>query len=535
MADNDTSRQPRWYILKSQLTRYKADDTLALEMAGRKKTGDSRFPVLDYYVPHLEEKRRLVDGTLRDVSSPLGGYVFLRGTVLQVTQFCQAYTGFSKIRGLGEDTRFLSIRDDEMDNFKLVVRAYNARHENVPFISATPDFFEQGDTVRILDGEFRGVEGIFVTSRGKDSGHVVVKISNNFYVSTLEVRSSQLRILEFSDKNHHVYQKLDSFSPVLYRIAEHFLVNGCLDDLSRPLGKDKIKVERFFVRFGGTRIKSDKMRSRIMAYVLLSFFVLRGRQPHTDANTYTLADYARLVRDNMRAVTNPVNQAFTNLVLYAATGDGACLKAAEQLSAPWLTGTPDTASPAPVAGTPAAGTPGAASSALPLSALPLRKREVISYLRLLRRYYRAGLKATGNADGTMMIELPDKTFTSAVPLARLLTVLPAAYLKTAGASAGLSACTPAAFAAALRAHAGQLYKAVTASADDALLLEEFLSAPGKYIVRKAGPRFYPIQSLGLVATWTHLDKSEWHMLMPDEVRTVLSPFRHTPVQADLKS
>lgn len=361
MVKDNTSRIPKWYILKSLLTGYKADNTLAGEMENRKKTGDSRFPVMEYYVPHLEVKRRLVNGTIRDVSSPLGGYVFLRGNLQQVTQFCYACTGFSKIRGFDEGTEFLSIRDDEMENFKLVVRVYNSKLQNAPFIYATPDFFKDGDTVRILDGDFRGVEGTFVTSRGKDNGHVIVKVCNNFYVTTLEVKSSQLQIVSFSDKNHHVYQKLDSFSPVLFRVTEYFLKNGSLDGLDGQLTKDKVKVERFFVRFGGAKIKSDKMRSRVMAYVLLSRFVLRKQQETDDENTFSLSSYADLVRKSMESVTNPVTLAFINIVMYAATGDGTYLHEAEQLSASWQ---------------------GAAQD------LPLRKREVVLYLDLFRKYFK---------------------------------------------------------------------------------------------------------------------------------------------------
>ena len=509
--NDSTFKIPKWYILKTVLTRYKADDTLANEMVKRKKIGDSKSPVMDYYVPHLEVKRRLVNGSVQDVSSPLGGYVFLRGTLQQVTRFCCSYTGFSKIREPGDGSDFLSIKDCEMENFKLVVRAYNARHQNVPFIMTSPDFFKDGDTVRILDGDFRGVEGQFVTRQGKNSGYVVIKVSTNFYVTTLEVKSSQLQIVSFSDKNHHVYQKLDSFSPVLFRVTEHFLKNGRLDDLDEQLSKDKIKVERFYVRFGGAKINSRKMRSRIMAYVLLSRIVLRKRQETEDANMFSVADYVGLVRGSMSAVTNPVNQAFINIVLYAATGSKTCLTEAERLSAIWLNGFGG-----------AADERFSAAREHVIQTLPLRKREVVRYLDLFRRYFQFEIKAVSAGANDVMVALPDKTYTSKICLIDLLAGLPATYLVELDSQYDLTlngGVTPAGLAADMLRQPGKLYDIVTATEEDAELLKEFLaSASNEYIIRKAGSACYKLQALGLVATYIHVDNKEWHMLMPDDVR-----------------
>lgn len=522
MPANDTPATKKWYILKAFLTRYKADDVLSAEMTVRRNTDDARFPALEYYVPHLEEKKRLINGTFKDVSSPLGGYVFLRGTLQDVTRFCQSHTGFNKIRGFDGSSDFLHIRDNDMENFKRVVQAYNANHRNAPFISSNPDFFEQGDTVRIIDGEFRGVQGRFITSRGKDSGYVVVKVGNQFYIPTLEIKSSQLQIVSFADNNHHVYQKLDSYSPVLLRVTERFLKDGFLDCADKDLAKDIAKVERFAVRFGSVEMKSGKMRSRITAYILLSRFVLRRHDGLEDDNTFPFSHYIETVLESRASVTNPVSQAFINAVLYAATGNETYIKAAGQEAASWIK-----------AASISAKTNNDLIEDVKLQ-LPLKKREVVSYIDLFRKYLRFGIKAVGETG--MAVSLPDKTFTSQILLVDILSAFPPEYLEYIRSVLGIKPeciqhssgvkpevrVTPSSLERIMLKNPDRLYRAVIKTKADAALLDEFLeSSPDKYIIRKAGARFFKLQSLGLVATYKHIDNNEWHMLMPDDVRQAL--------------
>lgn len=522
MPANDTPATKKWYILKAFLTRYKADDVLSAEMTVRRNTSDALFPALEYYVPHLEEKKRLINGTLKDVSSPLGGYIFLRGTLQDVTRFCQSHSGFNKIKGFDGSSDFLYIRDNDMENFKRVVQAYNANHRNAPFISSNPDFFEQGDTVRIIDGEFSGVQGRFITSRGKDSGYVVVKVGNQFYIPTLEIKSSQLQIVSFADNNHHVYQKLDSYSPVLLRVTERFLKDGFLDCADKDLAKDIAKVERFAVRFGSVEMKSGKMRSRITAYILLSRFVLRRHDGLEDDNIFPFSHYVETVLESRASVTNPVSQAFINAVLYAATGNETYIKAAEQEAASWI----KTASIS-------AKTNDDLIEDVKLQ-LPLKKREVTSYIDLFRKYLRFGIKAVGETD--MAVSLPDKTFTSQILLVDILSAFPPEYLERIRSVLGIKPeriqyssgvksevrVTPSSLERIMLKNPDRLYRAVIKTKADAALLDEFLeSSPDKYIIRKAGARFFKLQSLGLVATYKHIDNNEWHMLMPDDVRQAL--------------
>lgn len=54
------------------------------------------------------------------------------------------------------------------------------------------------------------------------------------------------------------------------------------------------------------------------------------------------------------------------------------------------------------------------------------------------------------------------------------------------------------------------------------LVDEFVkSGPNHYAIRKMRKTYYKLQQYGLVLTYKDMEKQEWHMLMPDEVRESL--------------
>lgn len=507
LEEGNKQNAPKWYVLKAYLVRYKADEALAEEMLIRGRAGDDELPVLEYFVPHLEEKK-LVNGKMQDVSSPLCGYVFLRGTARQVSQFCYTHPKFCKIRGFGDHSDYLSVTDRAMDDFKLIVRAYNANNKNVPFIATSPALLERGDRVRILEGDFCGVEGTLVTSQGKDSGRVVINVGDGFYVPTLEIKFSQLQVISFAGSNHHAYQKLDSYAPVMLKVMERFLKDGYLDDTDKAIAADMAKVRRFVVQYGSLEIKSEKQRSRFLSYIVLSRLVLEKQGEADGEGSMPLAHYVDGVMAGMKAVTNPVSQAFVYTVLYAATGKKDFLRRAEGMAKTWLGNQRDDKEKA---------------------ALPPKKREVVGYIDLYSKYLRFGVEAVEcGHEGLMMALLPSKTYTSEMGLDEILAAFPPEYLERVVRELGFDSTerlSAGAVAGRMLKQPRRLFDAIRQSEDDLRLVRDLISAsPDAYVIRSKRPNGYLVQSLGLVATYEHIDNAEWHMLMPSEVGKALQPY-----------
>ena len=55
------------------------------------------------------------------------------------------------------------------------------------------------------------------------------------------------------------------------------------------------------------------------------------------------------------------------------------------------------------------------------------------------------------------------------------------------------------------------------------IIDEFVNGgPNHYVVRKMRKTYYKLQQYGLVLTYKDLANEQWHMLMPDEVRSSLA-------------
>lgn len=310
-------RTPRWYILRLAKSTVKANEELEREAKVRKEAGR---PALCYFAPIFQElsERR---GKAKLVSKPLClNYVFIRATVEELRSFRADYPDYNFVKRAKTSPSgdFLYVRDDEMRMFMAVARVYN---DVVPCYAPDRRKLSKGDKVRIIGGEFAGVEGILLTQKGKDGGRVVINVCNCLAVPTLSIRPEYIKIISFASDNKHIYKKLDSFYPRIRR-AMHNHVSGIGIDES-----DTKNVSFFLSRFGDIDIPSDKVKARYLAFLLMSHTVLR----HDDDRRY----YAVRCADILREVTNPTTRAFILVALYHGTADKRYLSLAQDLVDTW--------------------------------------------------------------------------------------------------------------------------------------------------------------------------------------------------------
>lgn len=308
----------KWYILSVPKAGNKAEETLSNEMDIRRRRGLVQQPVLEYFVPMLEEKR-LVNHELKNTyHSFCFNYVFIKGTLNHIWQFRKAYPTYNLLRDRSRDTGYLFVPDKEMAMFRFIVKAYNGQ---VPYFTVDRNSLEVGDKVRVIGGAFKGIEGTLITRRGKDGGRVALNVCNQIAVPTLDIEPENLEIITFAGDQRHLYLKLDSYHPRIRSALHHFLKDGCLNE------KERQQVEMFLRRYGHVEVESDKIRGRYLAYLLMSYFVLDNK----DAIDY----YARECSNHIPYVTNTVTRAFIFLILYLVTKDKGHLAIAKSLAAGW--------------------------------------------------------------------------------------------------------------------------------------------------------------------------------------------------------
>lgn len=85
------------------------------------------------------------------------------------------------------------VRDDEMQRFIRVVENFE---DEVTYFTPDEINIEKGTKVRIIGGNFNGVEGVFVKVKGKRSKRVVIMLDKLCAVAMAEVDSDLIEVIK---------------------------------------------------------------------------------------------------------------------------------------------------------------------------------------------------------------------------------------------------------------------------------------------------------------------------------------------------
>lgn len=313
----------RWYVLKCNRSVAKTRDALLAMRNAHAGQFDFFFPTR-FVLENVGGKRRRVEKTVAF------NFVFANCSYALLRQLAQESAGdlTPLYRRMGRDDalckvrdRLLVVPDAEMDMF---IRAIGAYEGDVPALLPEEADLEKGDRVRIIGGQFDGIEGILVTRQGKDGGRVLVKVSEVLCVPTLEIEPECIEVLEFAPEGRHLYKKFDSFIQKIRHTLKACLYHEM--GLSLPpaacealraayanIPKGRTEATMFLRRFGNFRPATLNQRARKAVFMLMSYRVL-GQQKSLEALLPEVAELDGLL-------TAPTQQAFLRVYLYAVSGD----------------------------------------------------------------------------------------------------------------------------------------------------------------------------------------------------------------------
>ena len=311
-------QEKRWYILRLPSANNKARDELAAESERRSRI---KMPPLEYFAPVFTDVDS-VGGKSRPVTKPLYlNYVFMRSTVDAINKFRTSYPHYNLIRrsrtAASDDC--LYVGDSEMRMMQVMARVLDNT-----MLCLSPDMaaLNKGDRVRIIGGDFAGVEGILLTRQGRDGGRVVINVCNQFAVSTLTIRPEFIKVISFDKDGRHLYKKLDSYYPRIRRAMRRHVAMQAVSAAEREA------VETFVARFGTVEIPSEKIKGKYLAFMLMSHTVLGS---HPDLRNY----YAWQCSQLIPSITNDTTRAFILTAMYACTRDAKYRHVAEDIVSRW--------------------------------------------------------------------------------------------------------------------------------------------------------------------------------------------------------
>lgn len=232
-------------------------------------------------------------------------YVFAKGTADDVKQLCALPNNdLSLMIDHGSDKRYGMLTDAEMENFKIIARAYT---NSIPFFDINDIDLQAGDKVEVIDGPFAGITGTFIPKPRSSKGNLVIAATADMGTIVWDIDARYVRILQFAPDTRRPYDLLDSFIPRLYPALRHFHAKQRLTE------REKSQLTVFSQRMGVVALSNQKAEAKLLATLMCAQFIIG------DMEGYSLTE-ARYEK-RKTAVTNPWTQALIELMAAVSLGD----------------------------------------------------------------------------------------------------------------------------------------------------------------------------------------------------------------------
>lgn len=281
-ASNDTSSASRtahktdavteqvcWYVMTGYALDKRRDIPIAVQVA---KYNDERGADIEVFAPTFVKVYNEAKSPRRRMLPLACQYFFIRGRLSQVKDFRSRNTEYNLVHDRADkqpETSYLHLSDEDMSAFRSMALAYKY---NMPCFSPSEVDLVACDKVRIVGGEFAGVEGYLVSQQGRDGGRVIIKVGELVAVQTLDINPKYISVLSFAKGSRRMYDKIDSYEPKLRRAMDYYRRNGELDVTNAAA------VSYFITRFGLAEIPTAKMRAKVSALLAASYYLMGDKE-----------------------------------------------------------------------------------------------------------------------------------------------------------------------------------------------------------------------------------------------------------------
>lgn len=183
----------KWFVLRATYGReFKAYDFIV------KDHTEAYLPVCYVMRFHHGKKKRVL-------ASLLPNFLFVYATPEKIEEYVKRtpelsylsyYYNHFKVGNYGKNPP-LTVDYEDMINF---IRTTRVQNEHIRLVESEHCHYKSGDRVRVIDGDFAGVEGRVARVAGQQ--RVVVEIPGICLVATAYIPSAFMELIEPSDNNH---------------------------------------------------------------------------------------------------------------------------------------------------------------------------------------------------------------------------------------------------------------------------------------------------------------------------------------------
>ncbi len=283
-----------WYVM----TGYALDKMRGIPIAAKvEKYNVEHGSALEVFAPTFVKVYNEAKEPRRRMLPLVCQYFFVRGRLSQVKDFRSQNTGYNLVYDKADkqpETSYLRLSDEDMSAFRSMALAYKY---NMPCFSPSEVDLVACDKVRIVGGEFSGVEGYLVSQQGREGGRVIIKIGEVMAVQTLDINPKYISVLSFAKGSRRMYDKIDSYVPKLRRAMDYYRRNGELDVMNAAA------VSYFITRFGLAEIPTAKMRAKISLLLAASYYLMGDKERYEGTKCYCEGYACKAIGNNIDCFT----------------------------------------------------------------------------------------------------------------------------------------------------------------------------------------------------------------------------------------
>lgn len=260
--------QVRWYVLTLPPQHRGAVKGLQAEQQRRLQRGER---ALEIFAPTYEEVVRRGSKYVKTRRPLLFNYVFVRASVRELyalkNENLSLFSFLRCVKG-AEESYYPYLSEEAMRNLQWLAASY----ENcLPICAPQSVSLAKGDRVRIVAGQFKGVEATVEFQTGAGSKHVVVRVEDWLSVPLIQVQEHQYEVLELGGDNKRISAKLDN--PRLTAKLHEALLRHHQGVLSE---EDRQVAERALREYGQLHC-SGEQAAKVQGHLLVAYRVL-GRE-----------------------------------------------------------------------------------------------------------------------------------------------------------------------------------------------------------------------------------------------------------------
>lgn len=308
----------QWYVMIAFKKEKVAKKDLEAENLEREKNKRKK---LEYFIPMYFDLKGPEENRKRRKCPLIPNYVFIHASLSEIYVYKQsaAYLKFHRSFVGNGRRKYTTVPDRQMRDFMQVARYYE---KDIRYYAPGEVDWVKGDRVRIIGGEFNGVEGILLCTQGKRGDRVLIEIPGVMSVSTCSIAPDLIEILSYSSDTRHLYNDLKAFFNAARKALFTVLRGGRMPE------RDEMKLRSFIRRMANMQADTFYMENSLHVILLMAHRAL-GEE---DA----CAVHSQWCRRSLSGLPSDIKRAHALTYLYGCTGDKDLYRQACRITASWL-------------------------------------------------------------------------------------------------------------------------------------------------------------------------------------------------------